>query len=134
MASPLASSASNHQKPRIEAVRTVDMSASNAWAEFAAIFSRTRDAHAQHEHAKTELKNLMPEEAKIAIGHGIRAKRSKSGAIDTSVAGHGRSGRREWPRAVQLNQCRYSACLLESVNRLLFTISRRVRSNPTHYN
>ena len=27
-------------KPRIEAVRIVDMSASNAWAEFAAIFSR----------------------------------------------------------------------------------------------
>ena len=29
-------------KPRIEAVRIVDMSSSNAWAEFAAIFSRTR--------------------------------------------------------------------------------------------
>ena len=29
--------------PRIEAVRIVDMSASNAWAEFAAVFSRTRD-------------------------------------------------------------------------------------------
>ena len=27
-------------KPRIEAVRIVDMSASNAWAEFAAVFSR----------------------------------------------------------------------------------------------
>ena len=68
-------------KPRIEAVRTVDMSASNAWADFAAIFSRTHDAHAEHEQAKTELKNLMPEDAKVAIGHGIRAKRSKSGAV-----------------------------------------------------
>jgi predicted phage-related endonuclease len=29
-------------KPRIEAVRIVDMTSSNAWAEFAAIFSRTR--------------------------------------------------------------------------------------------
>ena len=67
-------------KPRIEAVRTVDMSASNARAEFAGIFARTRDAHAEHEQAKAELKNLMPEEAKIAIGHGVRAKRSKSGA------------------------------------------------------
>jgi len=27
------------------------------------------------------LKDLMPEDAKEAIGHGIRAKRSKSGAI-----------------------------------------------------
>jgi predicted phage-related endonuclease len=69
-------------KPRIEAVRTVDMSGSNAWAEFAGIFSRTRSAHAEHEQARTELKNLMPEDAKIAFGHGIRAKRSKSGAIN----------------------------------------------------
>jgi predicted phage-related endonuclease len=69
-------------KPRIEAVRTVDMSASNAWAEYAGIFSRTRSAHAEHEQAKAELKNLIPEDAKIAFGHGIRAKRSKSGAIN----------------------------------------------------
>jgi len=31
--------------------------------------------------AKTELKTLMPEDAKEAIGHGVRAKRSKSGAV-----------------------------------------------------
>ena len=68
-------------KPRIEAVRIVDMSASNAWAEFAAVFSRTRSAHLEHEQAKAELKGLMPEDAKEAIGHGIRAKRSKSGAV-----------------------------------------------------
>jgi predicted phage-related endonuclease len=68
-------------KARIEAVRTVDMSTSNAWAEFAAIFARTRDAHAEHEKAKSELKNLMPEDAKVASGHNVRAKRSKSGAI-----------------------------------------------------
>jgi hypothetical protein len=43
-------------KPRIEAVRIVDMSASNAWAEFAAIFTRTRSAHLEHEQAKTELR------------------------------------------------------------------------------
>jgi hypothetical protein len=35
-------------KPRIEAVRIVDMSSSNAWAEFAGIFSRTRVAHLEH--------------------------------------------------------------------------------------
>jgi hypothetical protein len=29
----------------------------------------------------SELKSLVPEDAKQAIGHGIRAKRSKSGAI-----------------------------------------------------
>jgi len=68
-------------KPRIQAVRIVDMSGSNAWAEFAGIFARTREAYLEHEHAKTELKGLMPEDAKEAIGHGVRAKRSKSGAV-----------------------------------------------------
>jgi len=57
------------------------MSASNAWAEFAGIFARTRPAYLEHEQAKTELKSLVPEDAKEAIGHGIRAKRSKSGAV-----------------------------------------------------
>ena len=68
-------------KPRIEAVRIVDMSASNVWAEFAGVFARTKAAHLEHEQAKAELKGLMPEDAKEAIGHGIRGKRSKSGAV-----------------------------------------------------
>ena len=68
-------------KPRIEAVRIVDMSASNSWAEFAGLFRSTRHAFLQHERSKVELKALMPEDAKEAIGHGIRAKRSKSGAV-----------------------------------------------------
>jgi hypothetical protein len=68
-------------RPRIEAIRVVDMSSSNAWAEFANVFRCTRPAFLQHENAKAELKGLMPEDAKEAIGHGIRAKRSKSGAI-----------------------------------------------------
>jgi hypothetical protein len=59
----------------------VDMSASNSWAEFAAVFRTTRDAFLDHERAKTELKALMPEDAKEAFGHGVRAKRLKSGAI-----------------------------------------------------
>jgi predicted phage-related endonuclease len=68
-------------KPRIEAIRVVGMNASNSWAEFAELFRNTLSAHAEHERAKTELKGLMPEDAKEAMGHGIRAKRSKSGAI-----------------------------------------------------
>jgi predicted phage-related endonuclease len=68
-------------KPRLEAVRIVNMSSSNAWAEFAGIFARTRAAFTEHEEAKTELKRLMPEDAKEAIGHGVRARRSKSGAV-----------------------------------------------------
>jgi hypothetical protein len=62
------------------------MTSSNAWAEFATVFTRTRKAHLEHEHAKAELKNLMPEDAKEAIGFGLRAKRSKSGAISFDLA------------------------------------------------
>src|SRR5262245_6265481 len=72
-------------RARIEAVRIVDMSSSNAWAEFSSVFLRTRPAYLEHENAKTELKSLMPEDAKEAIGHGIRAKRSKSGAVSFDV-------------------------------------------------
>ena len=41
----------------------------------------TRQAFLDHERAKGELKALMPEDAKEAIGHGVRGKRSKSGAV-----------------------------------------------------
>jgi predicted phage-related endonuclease len=68
-------------RAQIEAVRIVDMSSSNSWAEFAGVFRNTRQAYLDHEKSKAELKGLMPEDAKEAIGHGIRAKRSKSGAI-----------------------------------------------------
>jgi hypothetical protein len=68
-------------RPRIEAIRIVDMTSSNSWAEFAALFRSTRSAFLDHERAKSELKALIPEDAKEAIGHGVRAKRSKSGAV-----------------------------------------------------
>jgi YqaJ-like viral recombinase domain len=68
-------------RPRIEAIRIVDMSASNSWAEFAALFRNTRSVFLEHERAESELKALMPEDAREAIGHGVKAKRSKSGAV-----------------------------------------------------
>jgi hypothetical protein len=68
-------------RPRIEAVRVIDMSGSNSWAEFAGAYCRTRSAALEHEVAKSELKKLVPEDAKEAAGHGVRAKRSKNGSI-----------------------------------------------------
>lgn len=68
-------------RPRLEAVKVVDMSPSNSWAELAVTYLRTRAAHQDHEITKAELKKLVPEDAKEASGHGLRAKRSKSGAI-----------------------------------------------------
>jgi hypothetical protein len=64
-------------KPRIEAVRIVDISASNSWAEFAGLFRSTRQAFLEHERFKMELKALMPEDAKEVVGHGLRAKRAR---------------------------------------------------------
>ena len=63
----------------------IDMSSSNSWAEFAGIFLRTRGAYAEHERAKADLKVLVPEDATEASGHGIRARRSKAGAISFDV-------------------------------------------------
>ena len=74
-------------RPRIEAIRIVDMSSSNSWAEFAGIFRSTRSAYVEHERAKTELKALLPEDAKEGIGHGLRARRSKTGAISFDLLG-----------------------------------------------
>jgi len=79
-------------RPRLEAVRIIDMSASNSWAELSATFRSTRPAYQEHEGAKAELKKLVPEDVREASGHGLRAKRSKSGAISFDLldleAGH----------------------------------------------
>jgi predicted phage-related endonuclease len=76
-------------RAKLPVVRVVDMSTSNAWGEYAATFARTRAAHAEHETAKEELKLLVPEDVREAIGHGVRAKRSKSGAISINVVANG---------------------------------------------
>ena len=37
----------------LEAVRSVDMASSNAWAEFAGVFCRTRSAFLEHESVRS---------------------------------------------------------------------------------
>jgi hypothetical protein len=81
VASRLRCSDSNRRSRGSRRVRIVDMSSSNAWAEFSAIFARTRPAYLAHEKAKTELKSLVPEDAQQAVGHGVRARRSKNRVI-----------------------------------------------------
>ena len=68
-------------RPRIEAIRIVDMSASKGGVRSAV----SQHPGLDHERAKSELKALMPEHARAAIGHGLRAKRSKSGAMSFDV-------------------------------------------------
>jgi len=72
-------------KPKVAGVRTVDMSSSNSWSQYARVFCATHAAFVEHEQAKSELKSLMPEDAKVAHGHGVRAKRAKSGAISLEL-------------------------------------------------
>jgi len=45
----------------------------------------TRGVAVDHDRAKAELKALVPEDVREASGHGLRAKRSKSGAISFEV-------------------------------------------------
>ena len=41
----------------------------------------SREAYLEHENAKAELKALIPEDAKEAVGQRVQARRSKSGAV-----------------------------------------------------
>ena len=65
------------------------MSASNSWAEFAGLFRSTRDAFLDHERAKSELKALMPEDAKEAVGHGVRGQALKIRRGELRLVGDG---------------------------------------------
>jgi hypothetical protein len=73
--------------PRVQAI--ADMSFSNSWADFVGVYCRTRDAFLEHETAKAELKKFISLDAKEAFGHGVRAKRSKSGAISFDLVDTG---------------------------------------------
>src|SRR6202043_1841067 len=54
-------------RPRIEAIRIVDMSSSNSWTEFAGLFRNTRQAFlGGHERASKSSRALKPEDAKEA--------------------------------------------------------------------
>jgi hypothetical protein len=53
----------------------------NLVVQLGVLTEELRQAFPDHERSKSELKALMLEDAKEAIGHGVRAKRSKSGAI-----------------------------------------------------
>ena len=75
--------------PKVQAVRIVDMSSSNAWAEQAGVFLTTLSAHGEHERARAELKELMPQDAREAHGHGLKAKRSRAGAVSFDVLASG---------------------------------------------
>src|SRR5207302_165931 len=81
---------------------TLDGRVEATGAEFATIFTRTQPAHLEHEQAKAELKSLMPEDAKEAIGHGIR--RAAPSSLCAMSGAHRRIARQR--RQTPHGQCR----------------------------
>ena len=67
--------------PRPIGTREVCLEGNNAWASAAFDWLQHREAAKLHASAVTSLKGLVDEDVARAFGHGIEAKRSKSGAI-----------------------------------------------------
>ena len=103
-------------KAKVAAVKVVDMAASNSWAEYAAIFPRTRCAYVEHENAKCELKALIPEDAREAFGHGVRAKRSKAGAISFDLIANGEASMRSCSDSIAQLAAALAKAQIELVN------------------
>lgn len=73
--------------PKPVGVREVDMTGSNAWASHAADYTETLLAADRHDLARKGLKELVPNDASKAFGHGLVLKRDKRGALRFGVEG-----------------------------------------------
>ncbi len=67
--------------PRPIGTREICLEGNNAWASAAFDWLEHREAAKFHAAACTSIKELVDEDVSRAFGHGIEAKRSKSGAI-----------------------------------------------------
>lgn len=70
-----------HIPAPIEAVRKVDMSLNNAWADAAGDWHQNYAPAKAFEAAAKRIKELIEPDVQEASGHGIKASRSKTGAI-----------------------------------------------------
>lgn len=67
--------------PKPVATREVSLEGNNAWASAAFDWLQLREAAKIHAAATVQLKGLVEEDVTRAFGHGVEARRSKSGAI-----------------------------------------------------
>ena len=67
--------------PKPIGTRAICLEGNNAWASAAVDWLQHRDAAKTHAAASGLIKSLVEEDVSRAFGHGIEAKRSKSGAI-----------------------------------------------------
>ena len=68
----------------IDAVRRVDMTGSNEWANYAVQLQTNSVGKKLYDEASSKLKSLVEEDVAEAFGHGIRIKRDKRGALRIS--------------------------------------------------
>jgi len=66
---------------KIDDMRVVDMTGHNQWASMAADYQLHKDTAAVFEKAKAGLKKLVDKDVRLASGHGITIKRSKSNSL-----------------------------------------------------
>ena len=67
--------------PKAVGIREVCLEGNNAWADSANIWLVNREAAQKHAAVCKVIKEMVEPDVARAFGHGIEAKRSKSGAI-----------------------------------------------------
>ena len=65
----------------IDGMISADMSQSNSWVSYAAVYLDNEEAAKDFETAKKNLKNIMPDNAYEASGAGLTLKRAKNGSL-----------------------------------------------------
>lgn len=64
-----------------EKMRSVSFEGNNSWSDYAGDWLESQTAAKKFEAASAEIKKMIPEDVKIATGHGIIVTRTKSGAL-----------------------------------------------------
>ncbi len=67
--------------PPIIPTREVDMSGNNEWGNFAGAWLASKDAAKIAKDAESEIKKLVPADAKLAIGAGVKITRNRAGSL-----------------------------------------------------
>lgn len=65
----------------VDATRTVDMNGNNAWANFAAVWLEHEGHVVVAKEAERLLKEHVPADAKVCLGHGVRITRDRAGRL-----------------------------------------------------
>ena len=65
----------------LDDMRDVEMTGDNAWADLAATWLETRDAAKRFKDADKGIKQHVPDDARLAYGHGIQVKRASNGSL-----------------------------------------------------